>query len=96
MLLHRLLELAAELGFEVRELRSAPGAPTDLPALPGVCRLRGRVYLVLDPADPVEERIALAARALRDFAGDRLAARYLPPAVREALEAAGGRGRDSG
>ena len=88
VLLHRLLELSAELGIEVRELRAAPGSPSDLPALPGVCRLRGRGYLVLDPRDPLEERIALAARALDRFARDRLAARYLPPAVREALEAA--------
>lgn len=79
-LLEALLALARELDLEVRCVAPAEEAAS------GVCRLRGRVWVVLSGGDPVEQRIAVVAAALRDHAADACEARYLPPAVRAALE----------
>lgn len=78
-LLEALGDLARELDLEVR--RGATGET----ATSGVCRLRGRVWVVLSANDPPERRIAVLAAALREHAGAACDARYLPPAVRAAL-----------
>jgi len=80
----RLAELARDAGIDVRVL--ARGGP-DLAPESAVCRVRGRVWVVLAEADRPEQRIAVLARALREHAGPLLEERYLPPALREVLEA---------
>lgn len=82
-LLEALLELAGEVGLEVRRVGSGPEAP----ATSGVCRLRDRVYVLLAGSDPVDRRVAVLAGALRVHAGEACESRYLPPALRAALEA---------
>jgi hypothetical protein len=81
-LLDALATLAGELDLEVRRGASGDSATS------GVCRLRGRVWVVLSAADPPARRIAVLAAALREHAGPACDARYLPPAVRAALEGA--------
>jgi len=83
-MLDRLVELAREAGLDVRVL--AAGAAGELPPQSGVCRVRERWWIVLSTADPLEARIGIVARALREHAGTALEARYLPPAVRDRLE----------
>jgi hypothetical protein len=81
--LARLAELARELELEVREVRrGVEGEPA--PAS-GVCRVRGRTWVVLATGDPIERRIEVLAGALESHAGRELEGRYLPPAVRERL-----------
>ena len=81
-----LLEIAASAEIEVRSAR--PGAPADGDWITesGVCRLRGKLFVVLSPSDSVEEQLDGLARALRDHAPRVLEGRYLPPAVRARLE----------
>ncbi len=80
-LLELLLDFAREAGLEVRR------EPRGASVRSGVCRVRGAVWSVLAGADPLEEHLAVAAGALREHAGSLLEDRYLPPAVRELLEA---------
>lgn len=87
-LLEALLELAGEVGLEVRRA-SGPEAP----ATSGTCRLRERVWVLLCASDPVERRVAVLAGALRSHAGEACESRYLAPALRTALDAAGPPGR---
>jgi hypothetical protein len=83
--LERLVELAREAGLRVR--RGGPGGGESLPATSsGVCRLRGELQVVLIDTDPLAERLAVLAGALRDQAPDLLESRYVPPAVRAWLE----------
>ena len=79
-LFEALLTLARELDLEVR--RVAPGDTQTS----GICRLRGRVWVLLSAGDPIEGQIAVVAAALRDHAAEACESRYLPPAVRAALE----------
>ncbi len=79
-LLDALLALARELDLEVRRI-----APEDTQTS-GVCRLRGQIWVLLSASDPIERHIAVIAAALRDHAADACESRYLPPAVRGALE----------
>lgn len=87
-LLAALLELAGEHGLAVRQVPAE--APFDglAPMASGVCTLRGQPTVMLCRGDPTPRQIALLAAALRRHAGDRLEARFLPPAVRECLEGA--------
>jgi hypothetical protein len=94
-LLAALLELAAEVGLEVRRAPAAAGAGAELAPSSGVCRLRDRLWVVLSGADPCERQIEVLAGALRGHAG-AWETRYLPPAVRERLEAPGGGAPRSG
>jgi hypothetical protein len=80
-----LVALAAEAGLRVRAAAAAAG---EGPLESGTCRVRGELWLVLVPADPVEHRISVVARALRAHAPELLETRWLPPAVRDRLEAA--------
>ena len=93
-LLQVLLELANDAGLEVRlvggagdEDSSGVGADsraeTEPPPASAVCRVRGRVYIVLSRADPVAIQLQVIAGAVRDHAGSFCDARYLPPAVRD-------------
>jgi hypothetical protein len=84
-LLAVLLELAQELGLEVRRIGAT--APDGLaPAASGTVRLRGRVLVMLFAGDPPERQADVLARALRAHAGDALEMRFLPPAIRAWLE----------
>lgn len=82
--LEALDRLAREVGLEVRRVPAA----ADAEASSGVCRLRGRVWVLLSPADPPRRRVAVLAAALREHAGPALESRYLPPAVRAQLDGA--------
>ena len=85
-LLDALVELAEELGITVRVLT---GAARDGEALQsGPCRVRGEPWLMLAAHEPLEARQAAAIAALREFASEALADRYLPPALRNVLESA--------
>jgi hypothetical protein len=86
-LLQALIELARRLGIEVRELEGAPIDDLPLPGglASGVCRLRGRLGVVLGALDPAAHRIELLANALREHSGPALDAAYLLPAVRARL-----------
>ncbi len=86
-LMQALLELADEVGLEVRPVRA--GVEGEPPLASGVCRVKGRVWLVLSSADPVDVQIGALGAALVAHAGEALEDRYLPPAVRAALEAGG-------
>lgn len=81
-LLEELVSLAREVDIEVRSL----GRQDDLPAHSGSCLLRGRPCLWLDPSEPIADRIAATAGALRRFKAPELEARFLPPALRSLLE----------
>jgi hypothetical protein len=84
-----LVALAEEAGIAVRVLpRGAAGEGEPAPRS-GACRIRGAPFLLLAPAEPLEDRISAAAVALRRFAPQALEGRFLPPAVRERLEAGG-------
>lgn len=78
-----LIELADDAGLRVR---AAQGAVDAGPlATSGVCRVRGETWIVLIGDDPVIDRIAVVADALREHAGAWLEGRWLPPAVRARL-----------
>jgi hypothetical protein len=85
-LLEQLVALAREAGIAVRRDAAARAAEGESGPRSGLCRLRGAPVLVLLAGDGVEERIAAAASALRSVAPELLEGRYLPPAVRQALE----------
>lgn len=84
-LLDSLLELASDCGVRVEEL--PPRAPMEglSPADSGLCRVRGRSWVMLSPTDPLERRVEVLAAALRELAAEALEGRYLPPAVRECV-----------
>jgi Pyruvate/2-oxoacid:ferredoxin oxidoreductase gamma subunit len=85
-LMQALLDLAEETGLEVRTARSRPGS--DEPAVSSaVCRVKGRIWVVLSQGDPVDVQLAVLASAVGRHAGETLEDRYLPPAVRALLEA---------
>jgi hypothetical protein len=86
-ILVELAALAAQAGLRVESARSAPGSGPEALANSGVCRVRGETWVVLVASDPVAARIELLARALREHAGPWLEGRYLPPALRDLLEA---------
>jgi hypothetical protein len=89
-LLDCLVELAREAGIQVRVIPTS-AAVTDLPPRSGICRIRGSPWLLLASGEPLEDRIAAAAAALRTLAPGGLERRYLPPAVRERLVSPRGR-----
>jgi hypothetical protein len=81
-----LAELAREAGLDVRVLTASAEPELGLRAASGTCRVRGRLWVVLAAADPIEEHVAVLASALQRHAGAWLEGRWLPPAVRERLE----------
>ena len=84
-ILERLVGLAEEAGVAVRQIRPGEGEP--LPRS-GLCRVRGRLLLLLSSADPLDARIEAVASALRAHGGRLLEERFLPPAVRDRLDRA--------
>ena len=80
-----LCELAESCDMAVRGI--GPGGETATSS--GVCRVRGRVWVLLADTDPLEARIDVLAAALRTHAADELEGRYLPPALRARLESGG-------
>jgi hypothetical protein len=82
-ILELLVQLAEEAGVSVRAVRPGEGDP---PARSGLCRVRGRLLLLLSAADPLDARIEAVAGALREHAASLLEQRFLPPAVRERLD----------
>jgi hypothetical protein len=81
-LMRALLDLADRCGVEVRSA-VGDGAPDS-----GVCRLRDRFWVVLSDRDPVALQIDVLAGALGTHAAAVLEGQYLPPAVRDRIEAA--------
>jgi hypothetical protein len=88
-LLAALLELARDTGLRVRALGGGWGGDPTPPASSGVCRVRGELWVLLADSDPVARRVDVLAGALCNHAPDLLERHYLPPAVRECLEARG-------
>ena len=85
-LLEALLELAQEVSLEVRILRGQNPADTEFTPDSACCRVKGKVWVVLSPNDPVDLHIQILAGALKSEATAELEARYLPPAIRDALD----------
>ncbi len=84
--LETLLELAGEVELEVRILRGQNPADTEFPPTSACCRVKGKIWVVLSPNDPVDLHIEVLAEGLRNEAGATLGARYLPPAIRQLLD----------
>ena len=84
-LMQAMLELADEVALEVRVVRTRPGSE-EPPLSSAVCRVKGRIWVVLSDADPVDAQLAAIASALRQQCGETLNDRYLPPAIRNLLE----------
>ena len=82
-MLELLTGLAEEAGIPVRVARAGD---SELPPRSGVCRVRGRLLLVVSASEPVEARIDAVADALRTHSAAWLEGRFLPPAVRERLD----------
>ena len=80
-----LVELARELGVSVRVLRGASDAPG---LASGPALVRGAPWVVLVAGDPAGAQIAAIAAALVRFKSAEIDARFLPPAVREAIDRA--------
>jgi hypothetical protein len=90
-ILETLVGIARDAGLEVRMAGRSSLLDLDVPAVSGTCLVRGKVWVILSSADPLELQIDVLADALGAHAGDLLESRYLPPAVRERLT----RGRSS-
>ncbi len=84
-LLRQLVELARAAGLEVRSIAGRSAAEGEPAAASGVCRVRGKTWVVLSAADSLDQRVAVLARALRELAPGFLETRYLPPALRARL-----------
>jgi hypothetical protein len=84
-LLDQLVDLARAAGLEVREIRAPAAGEGEANPGSGICRVRGRVWVLLAPSDSEEQRIGWIARALATHARPFLESRYLTPAVRARL-----------
>lgn len=83
-ILEALFELASEAGFEIRAAGRL--SPDDPPLESGVCRLRGRLYIVLSANESAAMQIHTLAAALREHAAEILENRHLPPAIRSVID----------
>ena len=83
-MLEALVELATEAGIRVRAAR-----PDEPPLASGLCKVKGEVWLVLLPSDPLEHQIDLVCGALRTHAAELLESRWLAPELRSRIERAG-------
>lgn len=86
-LFETLLALADDVELEVRILRGQNPAETEFTPVSACCRVKGKVWVVLSPNDPVDLHVRVLAAALKSEAEAALEARYLPPAVRAAIDA---------
>jgi hypothetical protein len=84
-LLECLLGLADEVGMRVDGLPGRGLEDGMAPPASARCRLRGETWVMLAPGDPATRWIAVLGEGLREVTGDALDARYLAPAVREAI-----------
>lgn len=84
-LLAELQALALRLGVDVRVEALQSGLSE---ARGGLCRVRGRPFVLMDDSLPLADRIDVLAGALSTF---DLEAIYLSPFVRSRIEAARGR-----
>lgn len=91
-LLDALRVLAEECDLRVEELPAQAALEGISPTASGLCRVRGRSWVLLAPTDPQERRIEVLAAALRELATESLRGRYLPPAVRECVFPGGSEG----
>ena len=66
--------------------RSAAREGEPLPTS-NVCRIRGDPWLLLAAGESLEDQIGAAALAVRTFAPDVAETRFLPPALRDRLDA---------
>ena len=80
--LEALLDLAEQAGVTVRQM--AGMAESDHPG-GALVRLKDVEVLFLDPAAPVADQLAVAARALRGR--EEMAGRFIPPELRDLIEA---------
>jgi hypothetical protein len=83
-----LVELARGCGVAVRVLRGGSEGVAGLASGPAL--VRGAPWIVLVASDPVGAQIDALASGLDRFARAALAARFLPPAVREVLDRTAG------
>ncbi len=88
-MLDALVELARIAEIDVRVLPRGSARDGEPPAQSAVCRVRGQLWVVLAAVDPVEDQVEVMAGALQQHAASVLEGRYLPPAVRDRLEAVG-------
>jgi hypothetical protein len=85
-LLDQLADLARAAAITVRVIdRSRDG---ERETRSGACLVNGEVWVMLSPAESIEERVDVLAAALATHAADFLEARYLPPAIRARIDAA--------
>lgn len=85
-LLESLVDLARKQDFALRRMPAEAGP--EGPPTSGVAVVRGQVWVLLCDADPPARRSAVLAEALARYCGAELEARYLAPALREALDRA--------
>ena len=88
-ILEVLFELAREAGMRVNIAGRGQVGVDNLPLTSGVCRVRDQVFVVLSVAEPVSVQIEVLAMALREYAGELLEDRHLPPAVRIYIDPVG-------
>jgi hypothetical protein len=79
-LLSELERVAARLDIELR-IEPLGG---ELGTRGGLCRIRGRALILIDASLPIAERISVLAEALSAFDVGSI---YVPPVVRECIEA---------
>jgi len=84
-LMQALLDLCGEAELDVRLVGGSGLAEDESPLGSAVCRVRGKLWIVLSRGDPVEVQLRVLSTALRDHAGELLESRYLPPALRALL-----------
>jgi hypothetical protein len=84
-LFEALLSIAEEVGMRVDRLSGRGLEDGMAPPASARCRLRGETWVMLAPSDPATRWIEVLGEGLREVAGEDLEARYLPPAVRQAI-----------
>ncbi len=84
-LLEVLLTIAEEVGMRVDRLSGGGLEDGMAPPISGRCRLRGETWVMLAPSDPATRWVEVLGEGLREVARADLEARYLPPAVRDAI-----------
>lgn len=77
-----MIETAGRAGIEVRTAR----ADDELgPVASDVCRVRDRIWVILQPEDTVDAQLDALARALVGHGQALLGGQFVPPAVRERI-----------
>jgi hypothetical protein len=86
--LARLLELAERAGLELRVLTARAAAEEGAPSQSRVGRVGERVWVLLVPDDPPAHQAAVLAQALGRYRAAFLETCFVPPALRDFIEAA--------